>query len=506
MHARNKNVKAWFDGEALRYQKRSLEMPGKLVHHQWSRFTEIPQELSMLQPRSVIQNLQELWRSLKLDDASLAEELFEIMQRQWAVETGRVENLYTLSEGATTSLVRHGISINSITLDPRRSKGIDEGTEDVGTIEMILNDQKRVVEALAERVKLQKLDITKVFLMELQSAFTTTARFTEQRLDDGRNIRVLVRRGRFKNQPNSPMRQDGLNHMYCPFDRVDDEIERLLALAQEYEARGIAPEVFAAWLHHRLVQIHPFHDGNGRVARSITSLVLMKAGLLPFTVRLRDRQAYFAALERANEGDLVPFVDFIIQRQKETLLFSLSLMGERASQFTALFRNMFQEEKMAALVRYADEIQKEIASFLADVAMRVGGEISSVGAGAAGEAQNVTEIAYKLHGFEVPSAVQPKYVVWVNDQDENEFKMYFCILHLRPQNWGIYAVAGMLELDGSHVPVMDGQWFEFSSSALESPDAVKGALRSWLQHLMGAAVAEESGCNATTKTSPPFHA
>ena len=44
------------------------------------------------------------------------------------------------------------------------------------------------------------------------------------------------------------------------------------------------PLLVAAWLHHRFTQIHPFQDGNGRVARVLTTMVMLKAGLLPLVV------------------------------------------------------------------------------------------------------------------------------------------------------------------------------------------------------------------------------
>ena len=348
MHDECLDVKGWFDKEAREQQEKLLGLPDDRVHHRWAPFTELPENLGMSHSTAVL-GLQQMWRSVKTQDPELAEDITQIVQRQWAVETGRVENLYILSEGATQSLIVHGISANAITSDPARSMGIDEGTEDVGMIEDILMDQKRVVESLAERViTTQKLNITKDLLFDLQLAFTATAKFTEVR-ENNERVRVLVRRGRFKNQPNFPMRNDGRFHQYCPFLRVNDEIERLLSLTEKYEAQGIAPEVLAAWLHHRFVQIHPFHDGNGRVARSIASLVLMKGGLLPFTVRLRDRRSYFHALETANQGNLDLFVDFIVRQQRETLLSALSWAGTRASHITSEFENMFPEEKLTSL-------------------------------------------------------------------------------------------------------------------------------------------------------------
>ena len=328
MHKKNLQAMDWFEKAAREQQEEALGLPDDRVHHRWAPFTELPENHTALSHSTTISDLQEMWRIVKMQEPSLAEDIVEIIQRQWAVETGRVENLYILSEGATQTLIAHGISMNAITSDPARSMGIREGTEDTGIIEDIIIDQKKVIEYLTQRVSKQSLNITKDLLIDLQLAFTANARFTETHYGNDR-IRVLIRRGRFKNQPNSPHRKDGRVHQYCPFTRVDEETNRLLKLTEAYEEQDISPEVLAAWLHHRFVQIHPFHDGNGRVARSIASVVLMKAGLLPFTVRLRDRRSYFAALEEANRGDLGPFVDFIVRQQRETLLSALTLSGNR---------------------------------------------------------------------------------------------------------------------------------------------------------------------------------
>jgi Fic family protein len=73
---------------------------------------------------------------------------------------------------------------------------------------------------------------------------------------------------------------------------------------------------FAAWLraapdtpetafaaHLRLVGIHPFNDGNGRTARLLMNLVLIRGGYPPVAVRPVDRPAYIGALQRHQDGE-----------------------------------------------------------------------------------------------------------------------------------------------------------------------------------------------------------
>ena len=67
---------------------------------------------------------------------------------------------------------------------------------------------------------------------------------------------------------------------------------------------GVAPDTpetaFAA--HRRLVDIHPFNDGNGRTARLLMNLILIRGGYPPVAVRPGDRPPYVEALQEAQAG------------------------------------------------------------------------------------------------------------------------------------------------------------------------------------------------------------
>jgi len=93
-----------------------------------------------------------------------------------------------------------------------------------------------------------------------------------------------------------------------------------LRMYAEHEARNVPPEVEAAWLHHRFTRIHPFADGNGRVARAIASIVFIRAGWFPLIVKRDDKPRYIEALEKADEGDLRPLVDLFVEGQRSALI------------------------------------------------------------------------------------------------------------------------------------------------------------------------------------------
>ncbi len=72
--------------------------------------------------------------------------------------------------------------------------------------------------------------------------------------------------------------------------------------------------------HFRLVAIHPFADGNGRAARLLMNLLLLREGYPPVAVRPEDRKTYLDTLEHASmRDDLKPFQTFMHQRLDATL-------------------------------------------------------------------------------------------------------------------------------------------------------------------------------------------
>lgn len=75
----------------------------------------------------------------------------------------------------------------------------------------------------------------------------------------------------------------------------------------------------AARLHHRLVFIHPFTDGNGRLARLLTNLKLMRAGFPPIILRKAERKSYYDALEKADKGNMQPFTTMIARDVERAL-------------------------------------------------------------------------------------------------------------------------------------------------------------------------------------------
>lgn len=84
------------------------------------------------------------------------------------------------------------------------------------------------------------------------------------------------------------------------------------------EAAAVHPIVRAARLHVEFVKIHPFVDGNGRTARLLLNLELLKAGYPAIVLPVTRRLAYYETLDTAHaEGDLAPFIELVKECVRE---------------------------------------------------------------------------------------------------------------------------------------------------------------------------------------------
>lgn len=83
--------------------------------------------------------------------------------------------------------------------------------------------------------------------------------------------------------------------------------------------KKLHPIEIASLLHHKLVAIHPFIDGNGRTARLIMNIVLLRAGFPLVVILKNDRKKYYETLSKADRSDLLPFIIFVAQAVERSL-------------------------------------------------------------------------------------------------------------------------------------------------------------------------------------------
>jgi Fic family protein len=320
-----------------------------MTNEHWERIKDLPEEFEN-QSDPDLRLLETEWQNVRLDTSEdKLNKILNEVKREWVIETGKIEGLYTLTKGITETLIKHGISAkliahSSTNLDPE-------------LVAAMLHDQQDVIEGLFDFVA-QRRQLSLSYIREMHQTFTRHQETTSGLRPDGKLVEIPLIKGDWKKWPNNPLTPEQTVHEYCPPEHVPAEMDRLIEMHKEQAKKSISPEVEASFLHHRFTQIHPFQDGNGRVARALASLVFLRHGDFPFVVRDEERAAYIHALEEADRGQLTSLITFMSEKQKDLLYKALSeaqnldieqtinRIKERASQFYKVLnlnRSLFEQ-------------------------------------------------------------------------------------------------------------------------------------------------------------------
>ena len=277
----------------------------------WEPLTDLPEDWSSLTDGE-LKPLLQFWNDQRadLDQSGALSTFTQRLAREWSIETGQIEGVYNIDRGITETLIERGIRSDLIPTEP--------GQRPPEIIAAIIQDHMDVLEGLFQFIKGDR-PLTKGYIHELHAGLLRHQDTTTVQDQFGNFFSAQLLKGRYKERPNNPKRPDGSIHQYAPSEQVDSEMEQLLDLHSKHERKGVPVEIEAAWLHHRFTQIHPYQDGNGRVARALASLIFMKAGWFPVVVTRDDRTRYIGALETADEGDLHLLITFFVDGQKRSL-------------------------------------------------------------------------------------------------------------------------------------------------------------------------------------------
>jgi Fic family protein len=259
-------------------------------------------------------------RYAKLKDTPQLDEFNQRLYRAWAIETGILERIYSIDVGTTLLLIERGLDAALIP---------NEATDQPpGRVVEIVKGHRNAIDAILDQIS-QHRGLTNHFICALHQKITETQHEVEGVDQFGNRTKTPLLRGVWKRQPNNPTRPDGTLYAYCPPVLVQEEMDRLVWLYDDLRKKGVNSIIRATWLHHRFTQIHPFQDGNGRVARALVAFVLIEAGLFPIVVRRDDRETrYLPALESADGGNLHPLVSLFSEYEKREITSALSIVED----------------------------------------------------------------------------------------------------------------------------------------------------------------------------------
>lgn len=263
------------------------------------------------------------------------EEFINQLKRQHAIETGIVEKLYNLSEGITETFIKEGfvesyLSHDDTNIPPSQLMGF-------------LEDHFQAMDFIFDLVKNER-PLTISFIKQLHQLITKNQDFTDAIDSLGKRVKIKLLKGEFKTSDNNPRRQDGSLYTYCPTIHVDAEMDKLIAIHSNLWEQKVNPVIISSWVHHAFTQIHPFQDGNGRIARLIASLILIRGQLFPFTVKRDEKARYISALEQADNSKPSDLVNFFCEVQKTHIENALSYKVDKPQTSITEVAKLFTEK------------------------------------------------------------------------------------------------------------------------------------------------------------------
>ncbi|MDR1166288.1 MAG: Fic family protein, partial [Deltaproteobacteria bacterium] len=239
--------------------------------YKWEPITDLPDNyLELSNPP--FRDIEAEWSRARKTSKSASLDLFkEKVLREWAIETGQVEKLYSVDDNLTKTMIENGL--DSVEL-PHQVNGIGA----IDPTAVILNHYA-IINSLYNDVKHGR-NIYPAAIRGYHAAFVENQDYAVGVLPTGHHVKIQLLKGVYKRWPNNPSTQKGIFE-YCPPEQVDSEMDRLLLTRDEHLKAGVPVDVEAAWLHHRFILIHPFQDGNGRMARALMSMEYIRAGFFP---------------------------------------------------------------------------------------------------------------------------------------------------------------------------------------------------------------------------------
>lgn len=238
----------------------------------------------------------------------------QIVERAAAVDTGAIEGLYDTNYGITFTIATQAASWETA-LD---NKAMSFFESQLHAYEYVLD------------FATNKAPLAEAWIRELHAQICGNQETYAVQTSVGPQQQPFPK-GEYKIHPNHVRQPDGSVHAYAPVDSTPEEMHRLCMEMSSEEFLSAHPVLQASYAHYAFVIIHPFADGNGRVARALASVFTYRSNSVPLLILMENRRDYLESLRAADAGDFQPFVDFILERGLDAIkLFDESVKAASA--------------------------------------------------------------------------------------------------------------------------------------------------------------------------------
>ena len=158
------------------------------------------------------------------------------------------------------------------------------------------------VEMVLEAVRDKNMPLTQNFIRQLHKVLLREDYTVYRDLSGGGQTSYTVHAGQYKTRPNSVITRYGDRFEYASPEETASLMGDLVDWYNSAEQEGkLSPVELAALFHYRYIRIHPFEDGNGRIARLMVNYILARHGWPMIVIRNRKKAEYLEALHRSDQ-------------------------------------------------------------------------------------------------------------------------------------------------------------------------------------------------------------
>ncbi len=223
------------------------------------------------------------WQQLKSEREAVKERLAQKFALEFNYNSNHIEG-NTLTYGQTEILLLFGKVIGEAKMfDLEEMKAHNIG------LKMVLAEAKT------------DNPLTETFIRQIHKILLREDYEVYRNLPGGVTTSYTVHAGRYKTRPNSVITPTGERFEYAGPEETPSLMTDLIRWYQEEETKGeMNPLEIAAMFHYRYIRIHPFEDGNGRIARLMMNFILARHEYPLIVVPTKTKHLYLEALGKAD--------------------------------------------------------------------------------------------------------------------------------------------------------------------------------------------------------------
>lgn len=155
---------------------------------------------------------------------------------------------------------------------------------------------------MTEEAMTSRLPLTQNFIRQLHKTILREDYTVYRTLPNGVQTSYVIHAGQYKTRPNSVITRYGDRFDYASPEETPALMNDLVDWYNDAERKGdMSPVELAALFHYRYIRIHPFEDGNGRIARLMVNYILARHNWPMIVVRSRMKNKYLDALHQSDQ-------------------------------------------------------------------------------------------------------------------------------------------------------------------------------------------------------------